>query len=62
MIFFNQQKTCVCLSDRFPDNAGQLGPSKCSFMCDKVTLLTAECGGDKAFNVFYTGLNNETLK
>lgn len=27
-----------------------------------VTLLTAECGGDKAFSVFFTGLNNDTLR
>lgn len=64
MIFnpFDQKNTCVCLSDQFNDNAVQFSSSKCSFMCDEVTLLTAECGGDKAFNVFYTGLNNESLR
>lgn len=30
-------------------------------MCDNCTLLTNECGGDSAFNVFYTGVNkNDT--
>lgn len=59
---FWPENTCVCLSDQFNDNAVQFSSSKCSFMCDEVTLLTAECGGDKAFNVFYTGLNNESLR
>lgn len=61
-ILFDQQNTCICLSDRFNDNADQLFSSNCSFMCDEVTLLTAECGGDKAFSVFFTGLNNDTLR
>lgn len=52
----------MCLSDQFNDNAVQFSSSKCSFMCDEVTLLTAECGGDKAFNVFYTDLKDLNIQ
>lgn len=52
--FAIQGITCVCLSNEFNDNGGQLSPSKCGFMCDNCTLLTNECGGDSAYNVFYT--------
>lgn len=56
--FIYQLNTCVCLSDGFDDNKGQLPASNCSFICDNCTLLTNECGGVSAYNVFYTGGNN----
>lgn len=34
----------------------QLNPSKCAYTCNETTLLSTECGGELAFNVFLTGL------
>lgn len=37
-------------------------PSECTYTCDNSTLLTGECGGESAYNVYMTGRNIVTRK
>lgn len=52
--FAVQQNTCQCLSDDFDDSQSPLSPSECKYTCENSTLLSTECGGESAFNVYFT--------
>lgn len=52
---FDQNKTCICLSDGFDSSTNQLASSNCTYTCTRGGLLSTECGGTSAFNVFLTG-------
>lgn len=54
-LFAVQRNTCLCLHAKdFDDKKNQLNPSKCAYTCNETTLLSTECGGELAFNVFLT--------
>uniref|UniRef100_K1QIQ9 UPF0407 protein C2orf39-like protein n=1 Tax=Magallana gigas TaxID=29159 RepID=K1QIQ9_MAGGI len=46
--------SCICLPNGFDDFKNRLPPSKCTYMCDKALLMSSECGGESAFNIFST--------
>nr|XP_034307344.1 uncharacterized protein LOC105338041 [Crassostrea gigas]XP_034307345.1 uncharacterized protein LOC105338041 [Crassostrea gigas] len=46
--------SCICLPNGFDDLKNRLPPSKCTYMCDKALLMSSECGGESAFNIFST--------
>eukprot|EP00105_Crassostrea_gigas_P021071 XP_011440060.1 PREDICTED: uncharacterized protein LOC105337153 isoform X2 [Crassostrea gigas] len=60
--FAVQNNTCVCLSDGFDSSTNQLASSNCTYRCTSGGLLSTECGGKSAFNVFLTDKTNLTVK
>ncbi|XP_078309595.1 uncharacterized protein LOC111105805 [Crassostrea virginica] len=57
-LFAVQGKTCVCLSSDFNISQNQLPPLICNYTCNNSMLLSKECGGESAYNVFLTDLSN----
>lgn len=57
-LFAVQNNTCICLSDGFDSSTHQLASSNCTYMCTSGGLLSTECGGESAFNVFLTDTTN----
>lgn len=53
-VFAVQAGKCVCLSESFDYTKNQLAASRCTYRCDEMDLLSTECGGESAFNVFLT--------
>lgn len=51
--FSVQGKTCVCLSSGFEDSK-RLHSSNCTYACEEGLLMSSECGGESAVNVFST--------
>lgn len=52
---FSLGKKCICPSYGFDNSKNKLESSYCTYMCNDTTLLSTECGGESAFNVFLTG-------
>lgn len=52
--FAVQGSKCVCLSPDFNVTNNQLPSSECTYTCNNSALLSTECGGNSAFNVFFT--------
>lgn len=52
---FEQAERCICLSDSFDNFQNQLASLNCTYTCNESGLLSNECGGESAFNVFRTG-------
>lgn len=57
-LFAVQNNICICLPDSFGSSRNQLASSNCTYTCDGGGLLSAECGGKSAFNVFLTDTTN----
>lgn len=57
-LFAVQATICICLSDALELSTNQLTPSNCTYTCDEGGLLSTECGGKSAFNVFHTDTTN----
>lgn len=57
-LFAVQNNTCICLSDGFDSSRDQLASSYCPYTCTSSGLLSTECGGTSAFNVFLTDTTN----
>lgn len=60
--FAVQGMKCVCLSPDFNVKNNQLPSSKCTYRCSNSALLSTECGGNTAFNVFFTDRTNLMAK
>lgn len=52
------EKKCICLADGFDYYQNQIDPSNCNYTCKEGWLLSTECGGESAFNVFLTDTTN----
>lgn len=57
-LFAVQNNTCICLPDGFDSSKNQLASSVCTYTCSNDKLLSTECGGESAFNVFLTDTTN----
>lgn len=55
--FAVQGNSCICLPNGFDDSKSRLLSSFCNYTCDKSLLMSSECGGESAFNIFSTGLD-----
>lgn len=59
---FEQAERCICLSNSFDNFENQLLPLNCTYTCNESGLLSTECGGESAFNVFLTDTTDLTVK
>lgn len=52
--FAVQGNSCICLPNGFEDSKSRLHSSFCNYTCDKSLLMSSECGGESAVNIFST--------